>query len=208
MEFQGLRNERGRLSLSSKQWIERVGAIGLRSKAGRYGGTYAHSDIALEFASWVSAEFKLYVIKEYQRLKQSESYQEQIEWSVRRELSKLNYTVHTDAIKEFLISEDLSKSEIGYTYATEADLLNMALFGLTAKQFKERYPEQAKKGNLREQASTEQLIILGILEANNALMIEQGLSKVKRLETLRKTASEKIQSVIASKATERIKRLE
>ena len=141
MEFQEFRNERGRLSLSPKQWIEKVQAIGIKSSSGRYGGTYAHVDIALEFASWVSPEFKLYVIKEYQRLKQSESYQHQIEWNVKRELAKVNYVIHTDAVKAHLIPAELTKKQIGFIYANEADLLNVALFGLTAKEFRLENPD-------------------------------------------------------------------
>jgi len=142
MEFHTVRQERGRLVMTPSQWIKNMNAVGIRSSAGRYGGTYAHVDIAFEFASWVSPEFKLYVIKEYQRLKQSEAYQHQIEWNVKRELAKVNYVIHTDAVKQHLIPSGLTKKQIGITYAKEADVLNVALFGMTAKEFREKYPEK------------------------------------------------------------------
>jgi hypothetical protein len=163
MGFHTVRNERGRLVITPKQWISKMNAIGIKSAAGRYGGTFAHSDIALEFASWVSPEFKLYIIKEYQRLKQSESYQNQIEWHVKRELAKVNYSIHTDAIKAHLIPDTLSKSQIAHTYASEADVLNVALFGMTASEFKAKYPD--KKGNQRDNATIEQNIIMASLES-------------------------------------------
>lgn len=133
LEFQTVRNEPGRLIMTPKQWIDRMCAIGITSQVGRYGGTYAHSDIAFEFASWISPEFKLYIIKDYQRLKIEESKRLALGWDTKRELSKINYRIHTDAIKEFLISPELTKQEQSYAYANEADLLNMALFGKTAK---------------------------------------------------------------------------
>ncbi|MDR0300174.1 MAG: KilA-N domain-containing protein [Streptococcaceae bacterium] len=205
MEFHTVRNERSRLVLTPKQWIERMNAIGLRSSSGRYGGTYAHSDIALEFASWISPEFKLYIIKEYQRLKQSEAYSNQIEWNVRRELAKANYSLHTEAIKEFLLPEALSKAQIAYTYANEADLLNVALFGLTAKDFKKKNPD--KQGNQRDHASIEQNIIMASLESNNALMIQQGLSQAERLQILRELALKQLKSISQAKSVDRIKKI-
>lgn len=208
MEFQRVRNERGRLSLTPKQWIKLVNAKGIQSKAGRYnGGTYAHSDIALEFASWVSPEFKLYVIKEFQRLKQSESYNSQIEWNVRRELTKANYSIHTDAIKEHLIPKALTKSDIAKTYASEADVLNVALFGMTARQFKMKYPEEAKKGNLRDNATIEQNIIMTNLENNNALLIKREVSQPERLKILREIAVEQLELITNARATNRIKKM-
>jgi hypothetical protein len=206
LEFQEFRNQRGRISLSPKQWIEKMNAKGICSSAGRYGGTFAHVDIALEFASWVSPEFKLYVIKEYQRLKQSESYQNRIKWNVNRELAKVNYTIHTDAIKEHLIPSLLTKKQIGLAYANEADLLNVALFGMTAKEFKDKFPK--KKGNQRDNATIEQNIIMASLESSNALMIRQGLPQEKRLITLRQLAVEQLDSVLKYKATKRLKNLE
>ena len=138
MEFQSVRSATGRLIMTPKQWIERMNAIGIISKAGRYGGTYAHPDIAFEFASWISPEFKLYVIKDYQRLKSDEAHRLEIGWNTKRELSKINYRIHTDAIKEFLLTPELTPQEKSYKYANEADLLNIALFGKTAKQCKMR----------------------------------------------------------------------
>jgi len=205
LEFQQFRNESGRLFVNPKIWISQMGGIGFKSSSGRYGGTFAHSDIALEFASWVSPEFKLYVIKEYQRLKQSESYQNQLDWSVNRELAKVNYSIHTDAIKEFLIPEALTKTQIGRTYASEADVLNVALFGLTAQEFKTKFPE--KTGNQRDNATIEQNIIMASLESSNALMIRQGVAQSERLKVLRELAVAQLKSVTNARATERIKRL-
>lgn len=163
----------GRLIMTPKQWIDRMCAIGITSQAGRYGGTYAHSDIAFEFASWISPEFKLYIIKDYQRLKIEESKRLALGWDTKRELSKINYRIHTDAIKEFLISPELTKQEQSYAYANEADLLNMALFGKTAKQWREETGN--KKLNMRDFASVEQLIVLINLESMNADMIRQNI---------------------------------
>ena len=202
MEFQTVRSATGRLIMTPKQWIERMSAIGITSHAGRYGGTYAHSDIAFEFASWISPEFKLYIIKDYQRLKTEESHKLSIGWNIKRELTKTNYHIHTDAIKNFLISPELTKQEISYTYASEADMLNMALFGKTAKQWKE---ETGRKGNMRDYASIEQLIVLVNLEGMNAEFIRQGLSMPERLKRLRAIAYYQLNSI---KNTSVIKRLE
>lgn len=177
LEFQTVRNEPGRLVMTAKQWIERMNAIGITSHAGRYGGTYAHSDIAFEFASWISPEFKLYVIKDYQRLKIDEAKRLEIGWDTKRELSKINYHIHTDAIKEFLITPELTAQERGYQYASEADILNMALFGKTAKQFREETGNKRK--NMRDFANVEQLIVLVNLESMNADMIRNGYSRQK-----------------------------
>ncbi len=181
LEFEGIKNESGTSSyyLSIKKWIDVTNAIGIKSSAGRYGGTFAHKDIAFEFGSWLSPEFKIYLIKEYQRLKQDENNRLLLEWNVNRVLSKLNYRIHTDAIKENLISNDLSKKEIILTYANEADILNIALFGKTAKEWREENPKL--KGNIRDYATIEQLIVLVNLENMNATLIEQGLSKNERL---------------------------
>lgn len=205
MGFQSVRNDRGRLVMTPKQWIEKMNAVGIQSKAGRYGGTYAHYDIALEFASWLSPEFKLYVIKEFQRLKQSENYSNQIEWNVKRELSKATYTLHTNAIQEFLIPDGLTKNQIRYTYANEADLLNVALFGMTAKEFKSKYPEKAKHGNQRDYATIEQNIIMINLQNSNGLLIEQGLQQSDRLKTLRHLAVKQLETLTGNKAIQRIK---
>ena len=187
MEFQTVRSEPGRLIMTPKQWIERMNAIGIISQAGRYGGTYAHPDIAFEFASWISPEFKLYVIKDYQRLKADEAHRLEIGWDTKRELSKINYRIHTDAIKEFLITPELTQQEKGYKYATEADILNVALFGKRAKDWHDDNPN--KKGNIRDYASTLELAILSNIEFQNAKLIEQGLNKKERLLLLNEEAN-------------------
>jgi len=186
VEFDGFRKQAGlnSFTLSSKQWVERTGAIGLTSKAGRYGGTYAHKDIAFEFASWISVEFKLYLIKEFQRLKEEE--QKQLGWDIRRNLAKINYRIHTDAIKENLIPVELSKKQINQVYASEADLLNMALFGITAKEWREANPD--KKGNIRDYADISQLVCLSNLENLNAHFISDNLPQSERLLKLNKIA--------------------
>ena len=186
IEFDGIKKQAGLNSfiLTAKRWIGLTGAIGVISKAGRYGGTYAHKDIAFEFASWVSVEFKLYLIKEFQRLKEYE--QKQLGWNIRRNLVKINYRIHTDAIKSNLIPPELSKKQINLVYASEADILNMALFGKTAKQWREENPEQ--RGNIRDYANVSQLVCLANLENLNAHFIQQGLSQSERLQVLNNTA--------------------
>lgn len=158
IEFDGIRIQAGlnSFSLTPKRWIETTNAVGLTAKTGRYGGTYAHKDIAFEFASWISVEFKLYLIKEFQRLKEQE--RQQLGWDIRRNLAKINYRIHTDAIKQNLIPPELSKDQINLVYASEADVLNMALFGITAKQWRERNP--GEKGNIRDYANVSQLVCL------------------------------------------------
>lgn len=207
VEFDSFKENAGTnaFTLSPEQWIQKTNALGIRSSRGRYGGTFAHSDIALEFASWVSAEFKLYIIKEYQRLKHSESYQNKIEWNVKRDLAKATYTLHTNAIQEFLIPDGLTKKQIGYAYASEADLLNVALFGMTAKEFKEKEPEKSKHGNQRDYATIEQNIIMINLQNSNALLIEQGLEQSERLKTLRHLAVKQLETLTGNKAVQRIK---
>jgi hypothetical protein len=186
IEFDGFRKQAGLNSfvLTSKQWIEKTGAIGIISKAGRYGGTYAHKDIAFEFASWISVEFKLYLIKEFQRLKDEE--RRLLGWDIRRNLTKINYRIHTDAIKENLIPAELSKSQVNLVYATEADVLNMALFGTTAKIWRDENPD--KKGNIRDYADISQLVCLSNLENLNAHFINEGISQNERLTRLNKIA--------------------
>lgn len=176
VEFDQFRNEAGLNSfvMSPKKWIETTNAVGIKSTAGRYGGTYAHSDIAFEFASWISPEFKLYIIQGYQRLKQEESYKNKLEWQTNRYISKLNYTIHTDAIKNNLITPTLTTTQIRHKYASEADILNMALYGMTAKEFKNKYPE--KEGNLRDNFTVEQLMIMNNLQILNADMLKSGVS--------------------------------
>ncbi len=162
-------------------------------KAGRYGGTYAHSDIAFEFASWVSAEFKLYIIKDYKRLKSDENSRLSLGWNLNREISKLNYRIHTDAIKENLIPPELTTQQISYTYASEADMLNVALYGVTAKQWRDKNPE--KQGNIRDYSSINQLLVLANMESYNAILIEQGLPQSERLVQLRQLALKQLQSL-------------
>ncbi len=171
-------------TLTPKQWIEKTNAAGLISKAGRYGGTFAHKDIAFEFASWISVEFKLYLIKEFQRLKEQE--QKSLDWDVKRSLTKINYRIHTDAVKEHLIPDNLSKQQINFVYASEADVLNMALFGKTAKQWRDKNP--GKEGNILDYANVNQLVCLANLENLNAIMIQEGVPQNKRLEKLNQVA--------------------
>jgi hypothetical protein len=186
VEFDGIRMQAGlnSFTLTPKQWIERTGAIGIQSKTGRYGGTYAHSDIAFEFAAWISVEFKLYLIKEFQRLKESE--RQSIGWDIRRNLACINYRIHTDAIQTHLIPQQLSKAQTSLVYASEADVLNMALFGQTAAQWRAPYP--GAKGNIRDQATGAQLVCLANLETLNALFISQTLPQPERLTRLNQIA--------------------
>ncbi|MDX9920201.1 MAG: KilA-N domain-containing protein [Paludibacter sp.] len=185
-EFEGIKNDAGlnRFILSVKQWTEKTNSKGLIAKAGRYGGTFAHKDIAFEFASWVSPLFKLYLLKEFQRLKEDE--QKQIGWSAKRELTKINYHIHTDAIKQNLIPVELTAAQTAFVYANEADVLNMALFGKTAKQWRHENP--ALKGNIRDYASMNELICLSNLENINALFIKDNLSQTERLVKLNQIA--------------------
>jgi len=186
VEFDQFKTDAGfnHFVLSPKKWIETTNALGLQSKSGRYGGTYAHVDIALEFASWVSVEFKFYLIKEFKRLKSEES--DQLEWNVKRQLTKINYRIHTDAIKESLIPPELSNQQMGLVYATEADVLNVALFGKTAKQWREENPKE--KGNIRDYANVSQLVCLANLESLNAHLIGQEIPQAERLRLLNDTA--------------------
>jgi len=186
VEFDGFRKQAGlnSFTLTPKQWTERTGAIGIVSKSGRYGGTYAHKDIAFEFAAWISVEFKLYLIKEFQRLKKQEK--EQLGWDIRRNLAKINYRIHTDAIKNNLIPPSLTKEQINRIYASEADLLNMALFGMTAKMWREENLD--KDGNIRDHANVSQLVCLANLESLNAHFIQEGHPQAIRLEKLNRIA--------------------
>jgi hypothetical protein len=174
--------------LSVKEWNEKTNAIGLVAKAGRYGGTYAHKDIAFEFGMWISAEFKIYLVKEFQRLKEQEL--KQLGWDIRRNLTKINYKIHTDAIKENLIPKELSASQINFIYASEADILNVALFGMTAKEWREQNKD--KKGNIRDTANVSQLVCLANMESLNAHFINEGLSQKDRLQKLNKIAIEQM----------------
>jgi len=186
VEFDGFRKLAGlnSFTLTPKQWIEQTNSIGLVSKAGRYGGTYAHQDIAFEFASWISVEFKLYLIKEFQRLKEDEH--KQLGWDIKRNLAKINYRIHTDAIKENLIPAELAKQQAATVYASEADVLNMALFGQTAKSWRDANP--GNKGNIRDYANVSQLVCLSNLENLNALFINEGLPQNQRLIKLNRIA--------------------
>ncbi len=186
LEFEGFRKEAGlnAFTLSPKKWIETTDAIGLISKSGRYGGTYAHKDIAFKFASWISVEFELYIVKEFQRLKAEE--QRLIGWSAKRELSKINYRIHTEAIKQNLIPAEVTKDQSSVIYANEADVLNVAMFGVTAKQWREANPDL--KGNIRDYASVNELICLSNMESLNAVFIEQGLPQSERLIKLNQIA--------------------
>ncbi|MCL6259465.1 KilA-N domain-containing protein [Aquiflexum sp. TKW24L] len=205
LEFEGFRKQAGLNSfvLTPKRWIETTNAIGLISKSGRYGGTFAHKDIAFEFASWISIEFKLYVIKEFQRLKESESDRQKLEWDFQRTLAKVNYHIHTDAIKENLIPTEISKQQVSFIYATEADVLNMALFGKTAKQWRDENPDE--KGNIRDFATIEQLVVLSNMESTNALLIHQGITQIDRLLQLNKMAITQMKSLLGHQ--ESIKKL-
>lgn len=176
--------------------------MGITSKAGRYGGTYAHKDIAFEFASWISPEFKLYIIKDYQRLREEEQYRLSSAWDLRRELSKTNYHIHTDSIKENLIHNKLTKNQIGYTYANEADMLNVALFGLTAKQWKTKNPD--KEGNMRDYATIEELIVMANLESANAQFISENISQSERLKKLNQMARFQLKSLLNNSSLKKL----
>lgn len=182
--------------MTPKRWIEKTNALGIRTKAGRYAATFAHKDIAFEFASWISPEFKLYIIKDYQRLKEDENNRLSLNWNLRRVLSKTNYKIHTDAIQENLISSELPKGQHGIVYANEADVLNVALFGMTAKEWRIANPDKAKSENIRDSATIEQLIVLTNLESYNAQLIKEGLSQYDRLLKLREFARSQMKSLI------------
>jgi len=205
VEFDSFKSQAGTNSftLSPSKWIDATGAIGIRSTAGRTGGTYAHKDIAFEFASWVSAEFKLYLIKEFQRLKDDEIQAKSLEWNLTRSLSKLNYRIHTDAIAENIIPQALTKQQAGLVYASEADVLNVALFGMTAKQWRDQ--NNTKQGNMRDHASVEQLIILSNLESINAELIRQSIPQSERLLALNNTAIHQMRSLLGNPAVLKIK---
>jgi len=209
IEFEGFRKQAGlnSFSLTAKQWIEKTNARGIISKSGRYGGTYAHKDIAFEFAAWISVEFKLYLIKEFQRLKEDENERKTLDWDIKRNLAKINYQIHTDAIKKYLIPEKISKSEKNLIYATEADILNLALFGMTAKEWKEKNLQL--EGNMRDYADVSQLVCLSNLENINALLIKEKLEKVERLEKLNTIAIEQMTLLtINFKKGENIRKIE
>ena len=180
-------------TMSPKKWVEATDAIGIVSKSGRYGGTYAHSDIAFEFASWISPEFKLYIIQDYKRLKSEENSRLSLNWNLNRELSKLNYRIHTDAIKANLIPPELTPQQISYTYASEADMLNVVLFGKTAKQWRDENPDEP--GNIRDQASMYQLLVLSNMESYNAILIQQGKTQAERMRLLHDLAVQQMKTL-------------
>ncbi|MCF8297495.1 MAG: KilA-N domain-containing protein [Saprospiraceae bacterium] len=203
-EFGGIKNQAGlnRFALSVKQWIEKTNAIGIIAKAGRYGGTYAHKDIAFEFASWISPKFKIFLIKEFQRLKEEE--QKYLGWDIKRNLTKINYLIHTDAIKENLIPPNLNKKQIRFVYASEADVLNMALFGKTAKQWRDENPTE--KGNIRDYANVSQLVCLANLENLNAVFINDGHKQFERLEKLNHIAISQMKILLEDKSVKQIEK--
>ena len=198
VEFDGIRMQAGlnSFTLTPKQWIEKTGATGIVSSAGRYGGTYAHKDIAFEFASWVSVEFRLYLIREFQRLKEDESRRLSLAWNLNRTLSKLNYRIHTNAVKAHLIPALVTPAQAAITYATEADLLNVALFGHTARQWRDANPDL--EGNVRDYASVEQLLVLANLEGMNAEFLHMGLAQGERLQRLNQIAIRQMRVLTAS----------
>jgi hypothetical protein len=205
LEFEGIRNEAGRNSffLSAKKWIDLTGAKGLIASAGRYGGTYAHKDIAFEFGSWLSPEFKLYLIKEFQRLKDEENDRLKLDWNLQRTLAKINYRIHTDAIKETLIPIAVTKAQASLTYASEADLLNVALFGQTAKQWRDAHLDV--EGNIRDHAPLEQLVVLTNLESLNSVLLRQGLPASERLLKLNEIAITQMRTLLADNNVKRLK---
>jgi hypothetical protein len=202
--FEGIRNKAGlnRFTLSVKQWVSETNGVGLVAKAGRYGGTFAHKDIAFEFGSWLSPEFKLYLITEFQRFKQAEA-EKGIDWNVRRTLAKLQYRVHTDAVKTHLIPPELSNKDASFVYASEADMLNKALFGMTAVEWKRANP--GTKGNIRDGATLEQLVVLSSLESQNALLIQQGLAQATRLPILNIQARTQLASLLTNPSLQQLR---
>jgi hypothetical protein len=205
-EFATIKSQVGLNSykISVKEWVEKTNAIGLQATAGRYGGTYAHKDIAFEFGMWISAEFKIYLIKEFQRLKDEESRATSLEWNFQRTLSKVNYKIHTDAIKERLIPLALTKAQTSMVYASEADLLNVALFGVTASNWKLANPDAS--GNMRDAATLEQLVVLSNLESINSVLIHQGLSSAARLVQLNAIAITQMRSLVGVSASAKLQR--
>jgi len=197
LDFERFRTEAGSnyFVLSPQRWIEATNSIGIISKSGRYGGTFAHEDIAFEFASWISSEFRLYLVTEFKRLKRDEHQRLSLEWNLQRTLSKINYRIHTDAIKEHIIPSIVTKDQIAFAYASEADLLNVALFGKTAAQWRNQNPEA--KGNIRDYATLEQLVVLSNMEGINALLIRQALPQGERLKQLNTAAITQLKSLLA-----------
>ncbi len=205
-EFRDFKNQSGSngFAISVQQWTDKTNAIGIFAKRGRYdSGTFAHKDIAFEFASWISAEFKFYLIKEFQRLKENESKNLRLEWNLQRTLAKVNYRIHTDAIKENLLPPELTKNQINSKYANEADLLNVALFGISAKTWRDKNPKLS--GNIRDYAEIEQLVVLSNLESINAVLIHEGLSQEKRIQKLNTIAITQMKSLLGNKEILKLK---
>jgi hypothetical protein len=204
-EFATIKSQAGLNSykLSVKDWVEKTNAIGLKATAGRYGGTYAHPDIAFEFGMWISPQFKIYLIKEFQRLKDEENDRLKLEWNLQRTLAKVNYVIHTDAIKDNLIPVEITKQQASFVYANEADLLNVALFGMTAKEWRDMNTD--KIGNIRDYATLEQLVVLSNMESINALLIRQGLQQNERLIELNKVAITQMKSLLESNSMNKLK---
>jgi len=205
LEFERFKAEAGSnyFVLSPQKWIESTNATGIISKSGRYGGTFAHIDIAFEFASWISSEFKLYLITEFKRLKEAENQNQQLGWNLQRTISKINYKIHTDAIKENLIPAEITKQQAGYIYSNEADLLNVALFGMTAKQWRDNF--RGTEGNIRDAATLEQLVVLSNMESINALMVNKNLPQSERLIQLNKVAITQMKSLVESRSIKKLK---
>lgn len=203
-EFATIKSQAGLNSykISVKEWVEKTRAVGLKATAGRYGGTYAHPDIAFEFGMWISPEFKIYLVKEFRRLKEEESSRLQLGWNLQRTLSKINYRIHTDAIKETLVPPTITKIQASHVYASEADLLNVALFGQTAKQWQDSHPDA--QGNQRDNATLEQLVVLTNLESLNAVFIRQGLPAPERLQKLNEIAITQMRSLLADHHIKRL----
>ncbi|WP_312331683.1 KilA-N domain-containing protein [Sphingobacterium sp.] len=204
-EFAIIKSQAGLNSykISVKDWVEKTNAIGLKATAGRYGGTYAHPDIAFEFGMWISPHFKIYLIKEFQRLKDEENDRLKLNWDLQRTLAKVNYHIHTDAIKENLIPAEITQQQANSVYASEADILNVALFGTTAKQWRDTNPD--KKGNIRDYAIIEQLVVLSNMESINALLIQQGVPQNERLMQLNKVAVTQMRSLVENKSVKKLK---
>jgi hypothetical protein len=204
-EFGTIKNAAGsnNFVLSVKNWIEQTGAIGITATAGRYGGTYAHKDIAFHFGMWISPKFQLLLVKEFQRLKADENDRLKLEWNLQRTLAKVNYHIHTDAIKENLIPASLSKEQINFVYANEADMLNVALFGMTASQWRDANPKAS--GNIRDMATIEQLVVLSNMESINAVLIHQNLSQPERLKQLNGIAITQMKSLLSNKNIKKLK---
>jgi len=204
-EFATIKSQAGLNSykISVKEWVEKTNAIGLKATAGRYGGTFAHPDIAFEFGMWISPEFKIYLIKEFRRLKDDENDRLKLDWNLQRTLAKINYRIHTDAIKEALLPPTLTKAQALLVYASEADLLNVALFGQTAKQWRDAHPDA--EGNIRDHAPLEQLVVLTNLESLNSVLIRQGISQSERLLTLNEIAISQMRTLLAANNLKHLK---